>query len=60
MTTSFKNNIAALVVTDFLAELKKTDVDPEVVARLEKTILEEEKVSEVALRAAIFDSSEDD
>ena len=60
MTTSFKNNIAAQVVTDFLTELKKTDVGPEVVARLEKTILQKETVSEAALSAAIFDSSEDD
>ena len=60
MTTSFKNNIAAQVVTDFLSELKKTDIDAEVVARLEKTILKEEKVSETALRATIFDNSEDD
>jgi hypothetical protein len=60
MTTSFKNNIAAQVVTDFLSELKMTDIDAEVVARLEKTILKEEKVSEAALRAAIFGNSEND
>ena len=60
MTTSFKNNIAAQVVMDFLSDLKKTDIDIEVVARLETTILKEEKVSESALRAAIFDSSADD
>lgn len=60
MTTAFKNNIAAQVVTDFLSELKKTNIDAEVVVKLEKTILEEEKVSETALRATIFDSSEDD
>lgn len=60
MTTSFKNNIAAQVVKDFLSELKKTDIDAEAVARLEHTILKVEKVSEAALRAAIFDSFEDD
>lgn len=60
MTTLFKNNIAAQVVNDFLAELKNTDIDAEVVARLQKTILEEERVSETVLRATLFDSSEDD
>jgi hypothetical protein len=60
MTNSFKNNIAAQVVNNFLLKLTNTDIDPEVRARLEQAILEEEKVSEVALRVAIFDGSKDD
>jgi len=60
MTTSFKNNVAAQVVGEFLTKLKGTEIDSDISKRLKETILTHEKVSETALRSAIFDSSDDD
>ena len=60
MTSSFKNNIAAQVVDDFLTELKGAEIDSGIPNRLAETILKDDKASENALRAAIFDSSDDD
>jgi hypothetical protein len=60
MINPFQSTVSKQIVEDFLTNLSEAHVEKDVRDRLQSTIFDQGKLSEVALRTALFDTSEDD
>lgn len=60
MTNPFQSTVSKILVEDFLSKLKETDLEENVSDKLKNTIFQKGRLTEAALRDALFDDGEND